>query len=398
MKEILTLVFLTLSYNFILWVITENGLIPVPLFPNDLLTGVLLFSFNTSLFLSWVFGERKRAVLWITALFLMQTVGLAIILGEYSIITEILTPLTLTYSFVVLFESPTEKRLRALIEENEALLEELERNRRELQALRVAIGENNSKMEELLKEKRSLEIKLKDAGLTKVQKEKLEEEKRNLESRIEEYNKELKALKSKEMKLVEANRRLFSLLEALRDDEAKSGKGRELINLRRERKKLLKEIFELQDLLDFYAEENEKLSREREELKEQIEELSKELFEKELRIEKLQSAKRKMMDIYGEVLAGVFRSFTFTDRALEEFIRLDIDRKKALLRELIRIDYGLKELNYEPLANKRDVFKIKFQGGRAYFTLSEGKRLILGILDSEDDKDKSRYIEELIGR
>ncbi len=395
MREILTLVFLTLSYNFLLWYITTNELIPFPLFPNDMLTGILLFSFNTSLFLSWVFGERDRSVVWITFLFLIQTVGLAIILNEYTIITEILTPLTLTYSFVVLFESPMEKRLKRLIQENEALLEELERNRKQLQALRIAINENNQMINNLLREKHSLEVKLRDVNLTQREKEKLQEEKLKLEERIEDFNKQLRTLKDKEQKLVEANRRLFSLLEALRDEEPK-GKGRELSNLRRERKKLLKEIFELQELLDFYVEENDRLSKENMKLKEDVEKLRREVARKEVQSEELKRAHQKVMEVYNDVFRLLLRKFKLTDRAVEEFVKLDIDRKRNLLRELIQIDMGLRDISYEPLANRGDLFKLKFAGGRVYFVRDKGTYLIVGVLGSEDDKAKHRYIEELV--
>jgi len=77
MREPLILLFLIISYNFILWLITDMGLSPIPLFPQDVHHIILVLSFNSVLYISWLFGERHRTVQWIGYLFFFQIVGLS---------------------------------------------------------------------------------------------------------------------------------------------------------------------------------------------------------------------------------------------------------------------------------------------------------------------------------
>jgi len=137
MREALILLFLIVSYNFLLWYITWMGFSPIPVFPQDPYNTVLVLSYNSALYVSWLFGERHRMVQWIGYLFVVQIIALSIYFEDLKIIVKDLSPVILTFALVVLFESPTEKKIKGIEKEREELLREIDRVRRERERVEV---------------------------------------------------------------------------------------------------------------------------------------------------------------------------------------------------------------------------------------------------------------------
>jgi predicted nucleic acid-binding Zn-ribbon protein len=369
MREALLLLFLIISYNFALWYITEFGLSPVPLFPEDVDHRVLVLSYNSVLYLSWVFGERERIVQWMGYLFFVQIVALSFYFRDLEIIVRDLPPVILTFMLVALFESPTERERKLVEKEREDLLKEIDRVRRERERNELRL--------------RSLEEEIR----------RLEEEKREgYEEKIAQLQREIKELKEKEARLIEANRKLFQLLDMLRTEgDAVTGRE-ELTSLRRERKKLIKELLQLQELLDLYVDENEKLKEESEKLRKKVSELERKLGELQIEAERF---KETPADLKRRVLEEVF-SLSFCERAVEEFERIPPDKRKSFVRELLKI--AGKGARPEPLTTVREIYKVRFSGGRIYLRKKGGSWEVVGFLDSENDKEKDRYIREVLSK
>ncbi|MDQ7081890.1 MAG: hypothetical protein Q9N34_02005 [Aquificota bacterium] len=55
---------------------------PIPLYPDDPYNLVLVLAYNSVLYISWLFGERHRAVQWIGYLFFFQIVVLSVYFGN----------------------------------------------------------------------------------------------------------------------------------------------------------------------------------------------------------------------------------------------------------------------------------------------------------------------------
>ena len=374
MREPLILLFLISSYNLLLWYITSKGLSPVPLFPEDPYQIVLVTSFNSVLYLAWLFGDRHRTVKWMGYLFFFQILALSTFLSDLEVIVRNLPPVLLSFMITVLFESPTEKDIRSIEEERELLLEEMERIRNERKAIEAHI----------LLLKRELD------RLRENQKESDRE-------RIAELEAQIKTYREKESRLLEANRRLFQFLELLRADQRQGGGSeKELKNLRRERKKLIKELIQLQELASLYSEENKTLRDEKEELGKRVRELSEELALERLNADNIRKEESKITSRVGEILS-LATGVDFMERAVEEFLSLDRKRKKAVIDTLASFKRGERK-GLHPLATISDVFRIRFSGGRIYLRRKGRKWVVVGILMREGDKDKERYIKEVLSK
>jgi len=352
MREALTLLFLITAYNLILWVLTHYEITPIPLFPTDMYQIVLVLSYNSVLYLSWLFGERYRTVQWMGYLFFFQIIALSLYFSDLEIIVRNLPPVLLTFAIVVLFESPTEKEIKQIEKERENLLIELDQIRKE----RESVGLRLRELEAQLKE-------VSESGET------------GLKERVEQLEKEIKELKEKERTLVDANRRLFQLLDMLRTEGTASGKE-ELQSLRKERKKLIKELIQLQELTDLYTEENQNLKS---------------------RVENLKKAKGKEREAYREFLS-LIPGVEFHERAVEEFMRLEENKKRSSLKELILFSQRGENKKLESITTLSGVYRLRFSGGRVYLKRNGRRWMVLGILPSEKDKDKDRYIREVLSK
>ena len=375
MREALTLLFLITAYNLILWIITHYEIAPIPLFPTDMYQIVLVLSYNSVLYLSWLFGERYRTVQWMGYLFFFQIIALSLYFSDLEIIVRNLPPVLLTFALVVLFESPTEKEIRQIEEERESLLVELDRIRKERESVEIRL--------------RQLESELKDLR---------RREDDSLSEKVEILQKEIKELREKERTLVEANRRLFQLLDMLRTESHSTAGGKdEIQNLRKERKKLIKELIQLQELTDLYAEENQSLKAKVKELSEKLEELTREKESLRLELENLRSKKKREEQAYLEILS-LIPGVEFHERAVEEFIRLEEKKKRSSLRELMVFSQRKDNKKLESITTLSGVYRLRFSGGRVYLKRNGRKWIVLGILPSEKDKDKDRYIREVLSK
>jgi len=378
MREALILLFLIVSYNFLLWYITWMGFSPIPVFPQDPYNTVLVLSYNSALYVSWLFGERHRMVQWIGYLFVVQIIALSIYFEDLKIIVKDLSPVILTFALVVLFESPTEKKIKGIEKEREELLREIDRVRRERERVEVHLRMLRTEIEKLEKERETHE--------EKVSKE-LEEKLRKLQQELEEY-------KEKESRLLETNRKLFQLLDTMREDADPVGGREEISSLRRERKRLIKEIIGLQELVDLYADENEKLKEENRDLRKKIEELN-------IRIGKLELERAydrgDSRELYREFLEEILQ-IKFSERVVREFLRLPAQKRRLFFKELFRFSHREGQENVEPLATVPGVYKLRFSGGRIYLRRQGDSWEVVGLLDSEDDKDKERYIRNVLSK
>ncbi len=383
MRGAITLLFLIISYNFLLWYITKFGFSPIPLFPEDPHNTVLVLAYNSVLYISWLFGERHRAVQWIGYLYFFQVVALSAYFGDLEIIVRNLPPVILTFAMIALFESPTEKEIKEIHREREKLLKEIDKVVKERERVEVNLRLLKQEIEKLEKEKHSTDL--------------TEEQVKTLEQRIEKLQKELRDFKEKEAKLLEANRKLFQLLEHIKEGApTESGKG-ELSSLRKERKKLIRELIQLQEIVDTYVEENEHLKRENDKLKKELEELKRELSSLSIELESLKASSGKVIDTVREVLSSAF-GIELSDRSVEELLNLPPDKQKVFLKELMRLANREGKENLQPLATLPNIYKLRFSGGRIYLKRSNGSWQVVGILGSEDDKEKDRYIKNVLSK
>ncbi len=374
MRDALTLLFLIASYNFLLWYITWTGLLPIPLFPTDPHHVVLVLSYNSVLYVSWLFGERHRTVQWIGYLLVIQIIALSVYFEDLRIIVKDLSPVAFTIALVVLFESPTEKRIKSVEREREDLLREIDRVRRERERVEVHLRMLRSEIEELEKER--------------------EKGSKELEERLAQLQRELEEYKEKESRLLETNRKLFQLLEMMREEVEPLGSKEELASLRKERKRLVREVIGLQELLDVYADENEKLKEENARLKKRVEELNLKLGEMELRKENRESGRGKL---YRDVLEDILQ-IKVSERAAEELARLPVQKRRMFLKELLRFSHKEGQEKVEPLTVVPGVYKLRLPGGRIYLKRRNGSWEVVGVLGSEDDKEKDRYIRNVLSK
>ncbi len=381
MQGALTLLFLVVAYNFLLWYITSFGLSPIPLYPEDPYNLVLVLAYNSVLYISWLFGERHRAVQWIGYLFFFQIVALSVYFGNLEIIVRDLPPVILTFAFVVLFESPTEKRLKEIGAERESLLRDIDRVVRERERVEVHLRLLQQEIDRIQKERKG--------GVS-------EERARELERRLEELQKELGEYREKEGRLLEANRKLFQLLEMMREEEPAGGKG-ELMSLRKERKRLIRELLQLQELVDLYSDENEKLRAEVDRLRREVEELNLKTGTLEIELDRARGSGEDRVSVWREVLSSLL-GLGFSIRAVEEFLSLPPDKKGIFLKELLRFSQRKGKESVQPLATLPDIFKLRFSGGRVYLKRRDGGWEVVGMLGSEDEKEKERYIRNVLSK
>ncbi len=381
MRETFILLFLIVSYNFLLWYITEYEISPVPLFPQDIHHIILVLSYNSVLYISWLFGERHRTVQWIGYLFFFQIIALSFYFRSLEIVVRDLPPVIFTFALLALLESPTEKEIKGIEKEREELLSEIDRVREEREYIETQLR--------LLKEEiKNLEEEKKEEGNSEG-KEKLEEKLKELQDKLKEY-------KEKENRLLETNRRLFQLLDILRSESEINGGKKELSSLRKERKKLIKELIQLQELVDLYTDESEKLKEEKEKLLQERKRLQERVESLEEEIKRLRHKEEKVEEIYMDFFLAL--GVSISQRALGEFIRLTPERKKSLLREILRFSLSKEKNKAEPLKSVKGIYKLRFQGGRVYIRRNKNLWDIVGVLDSEDDKEKERYIRNILSK
>jgi len=390
-KEALLLLFLISVYNFLLYYITANDISAVPLFPEDPLNTIIVLSFNAVLYIGWFFGERRKLVTILGYLFFIQISLLSFIYRDPYIFVANLFPVIFTFMLVVLFESPYERRQKELQRERQQLLKELENLERERNEVEEKIQEYRRSLAFLRIQLREKEKQLSEAREEKEERG-LKEEIELFRKKIGEMEKELRKQREKEKKLLESNRKLFQMLELLGREEDKTRGSREVKELRKERKKLIKEVLELQELLNVYEKENRELREELENLRKEVEKLRSEASRLRIKEEELKRASLRKEELYEEVLRSIFPSLEFSEEFLREFARTDKSRRKAILKALEKLSEGAKP---EKVTTLQGVFKLRFSGGRLYVKREGSNWEILGFLDSEEDKDKARFIKSL---
>ena len=394
-REALKLLFLIVSYNFILHYLST--LLPVDLFPLHLEGILMVTSFTSALYLAWLFGYREKTVIWLAYVSLFQIIGLSIVREDYEVITQFLPSLLLTVSLIWLFESPVEKRTKRLEEERRRLEEELIRNNVELRGLLEQINLLKELTERLSKEKELIESrfkKLREEEL--IEREKLEREKEMLVKKLQENQKKLTEYAERLERLTKINRELFQMLEVMQDTQPKGSKE-EVSRLRQERKRLSKELISLQELLEELSKENMKISQKYEELLQRFEEEKKEREKLQLQVENLLKQVESKKQIYEDLLSTLFENIEFEESAVREFMELNREAKREFLKELMLLNMKDMTERFEVMKGYRNIFKLKPIGGRIYFTFGKAKRWkVLGILWAEDDKSKHRYISDVL--
>lgn len=394
-REGLKLLFLIVAYNFLLHYI--SGFLPIDLFPTEHEDLFLLLSLTSGLYFTWLFGFRERTVLMLAYVFLFQVLGLSVVRSSYEVILQLLPSILLTLSLIWLFESPVEKRTKKLEEDRKRLEEDLRKNEKEMEGLLEQINLSRELVERIEKEKEYVEQELRKLREEEIQRRKLlEQEKEALINRLSENQKRLQDYVERLQRLTSVNRELFEMLEALQDIEPKGTKD-ELSKLRQERKRLSREILNLQELLEELSAENIQLSQKQDELRAllQREREEKELLQ--LRLSNMRAAHQKALTVYMEVLDAVLTEVEFDERAVEEFMDLQKGAKVDFLKELMLLNMKDLEDRFERMRGYKNIFKLKPPGGRIYFTFGEKKKWkVVGMLWGEDEKVKSRYARELL--
>jgi hypothetical protein len=384
MKESLKILFLIVAYNFILEYISEK--LPIKLFPDDLQSFVMLMSFDSALYLAWLFGYRYSTLLWFSYLFFFQILGLSLITQSFYPITHFTPSFLITLIFLSLSESPTEKHTKKILEEKYKLEKELEDTKEQVKLAQDLLN--------LLKrEKEQVEIKLSQLEESQtIEKQRLLKEKEELIQRISQAQMHLNEYQSRLERLTEANRKLFEVIDLLQRQEEKNQKG-EIAQLRRERKKLVKELLQLESTLEDCRRQNAQLKLE-------LSEFESIKREREILAIELQDLKKKQKtkgDIYKEVLNFLLENIEMEDRAISEFIHLPIEKKREFVKELLILNMKERGESLENMKGLKNVFKLKPRGGRIYFTFGENRRWkVLGLIASEDDKDKEKYAKEIL--
>ncbi len=394
-REALKLLFLIVSYNFILHYLST--LTPVLLFPLQLEGILMVVSFTSALYLSWLFGYREKTVIWLAYVSLFQIIGLSIAREDYEVITQFIPSLLLTLSIIWLFESPVERKTKKLEEERRRLEEELSKNDAELRGLVEQINLLRELTERVSREKEIIENefkKLREEELT--EKEKLEREREILAQKLQENQRKLTEYTERLERLTKINRELFQMLEAMQETEPKADKE-EVSKLRRDRKRLSKELISMQEFLEELSKENTRISQKYEDLLQKFEIEKREREKLQLQVESLLKQVESKKQIYEDLLSTLFENVEFEERAVREFLELNKEAKGEFLKELMLLNMKDIDERFENLKGYKNIFKLKPMGGRIYFTFGEGKRWkVLGMLWGEDDKSKDRYIKELL--
>ena len=394
-REALKLLFLIVSYNFILHYLST--LTPVLLFPLQLEGILMVVSFTSALYFAWLFGYREKTVIWLAYVSLFQIIGLSIAREDYEVITQFIPSLLLTLSIIWLFESPVERKTKKLEEERRRLEEELSKNDAELRGLVEQINLLRELTERVSREKEIIENefkKLREEELT--EKEKLEREREILAQKLQENQRKLTEYTERLERLTKINRELFQMLEAMQETEPKADKE-EVSKLRRDRKRLSKELISMQEFLEELSKENTRISQKYEDLLQKFEIEKREREKLQLQVESLLKQVESKKQIYEDLLSTLFENVEFEERAVRELLELNKEAKGEFLKELMLLNMKDIDERFENLKGYKNIFKLKPMGGRIYFTFGEGKRWkVLGMLWGEDDKSKDRYIKELL--
>lgn len=394
-REALKLLFLIVSYNFILHYLST--LTPVLLFPLQLEGILMVVSFTSALYFAWLFGYREKTVIWLAYVSLFQIIGLSIAREDYEVITQFIPSLLLTLSIIWLFESPVERKTKKLEEERRRLEEELSKNDAELRGLVEQINLLRELTERVSREKEIIENefkKLREEELT--EKEKLEREREILAQKLQENQRKLTEYTERLERLTKINRELFQMLETMQETEPKADKE-EVSKLRRDRKRLSKELISMQEFLEELSKENTRISQKYEDLLQKFEIEKREREKLQLQVESLLKQVESKKQIYEDLLSTLFENVEFEERAVRELLELNKEAKGEFLKELMLLNMKDIDERFENLKGYKNIFKLKPMGGRIYFTFGEGKRWkVLGMLWGEDDKSKDRYIKELL--
>ncbi|WP_052293038.1 hypothetical protein [Thermocrinis albus] len=387
-REPFVLAFLMASSLFSLKYLSMYS--PISLFPEDLSQIVTLLSFISVLYLSWLFGARREVIGWIGYIFLFQVIGRALMERDYGTVTQNLPPFLLALLFTQLLEPPYQRRIREL----EDLLR---RNEENIKKLKRESLDAQTKLEILLREKEEIEKKLEGLELSQKEIESLRNQYREVLRNLETAKRELVSYRERMERLVEANRGLLELLEEVQNSRPSLNKQEELSRLRNERRKLLKEVQQMQALLEELDRENRNLREEVAQLKEKLEELSKEKQLLELHLEKERSSTSSRREVILEYLSDIYENIEWESRALDELMDLPRTKRREFFKELHILNLTQPTDQLKPMRGVKDIFKLKPKGGRIYFTYGKNRRwLVVGILNSEDNKDKERYLREVL--
>lgn len=367
-----------------------------PIFPRCFLEALFLLSFSIFLFLSWLLGERKKTLLVFAYFVTFQIIGLAVILKDPWVIPRVLIPTLLTYLTLFLFKSPEEFEKERQLREMKILRKKVERLKGQLASYREQLEEFEQRYRFLEEEKRKLE-KVYNSTHSEELKKLLDQKERELllaRQRVEELTRKIENLK-------ENNKELWQLLEeSLEDEEQPKGLREEVRELRRERKKLMKRLRELEKLVEDLKREKRAIEIEREKIEEELKGLEesfetlKEIAnEKERRLKEVEKLLNKSIVSYLNLL---LERVIFTPRALADFESLSETVKENFLKYLKKLDrMEPSSAKFESLGSpNRIIFKDRFSGGRVYFTVKNGKFVIEGVLEGEDEKTKARFIKE----
>lgn len=335
-REALKLLFLIVSYNFILHYLSL--FFSLSFFPHDLEGLLMVMSLNSALYLAWLFGYRERTVIWLAYVYLFQVMGLSLFREDYHTITKFLPSLLITLFLIWLFESPVERRTKKLEEERKKLEEELSKNHSEISGLLERMNLLRQLTQRLNIEKEMIEReyrRLREEELT--EKERLEKERAELMEKLEENQKRLKEYSERLERLTRINRELFEMLDTLQEREPKGGKD-ELSRLRQERKRLSKELIQLQELMEEFSREREELERDYENLRQNLE---KEIREKEalkLEVENLRVQWEGKKEVYREMFESLLENLELEERVVREFLHLNREARREFLRELFLLN------------------------------------------------------------
>ncbi len=366
-----------------------------PVYPKCLLEALFLYSFAGFLFLSWLLGERRKNLLVFAYFVTFQIIGLALVLKDPWVIPRVLIPTLLTYLSLFLFKSPEEFER----EKQKQLMENLKRKVNLLNEKLTFYKEQLLQLEEnyrlLETEKKQIEELYNSTHSEKL--------KRLLEQKEEELaksRKQIEELTEKIANLQKNNRELWQLLEESADDNIPQKSREELRRLRKERKKLIKRLARLEEDFKNLEEEKIKLETEKESVEEELNKLKSKFEtlkgvaeERMKRIKELETLlDRGIVDYLNLLLERV----EFTPRALADFESLSETVKESFLKYLKKLDkMEPSTAKFESLESpNRVVFKDRFSGGRVYFTVRDGKFVIEGVLEGEDEKTKARFIRE----
>ena len=354
----------------------------LPLYPQDGIEAVLLYTFVGFVFVSWLLGDRKRRFLILAYFVTFQIFGLAYVFKDINVIPRILTPVFLTYLSLFLFKSPEEffmERLETEIAKQEEKIKLYEETLKELQ----------EEYERTLREKNELKELYDSLGG-----EKIEKLLRDKEQALKKQSDLIEELKQKVERLKESNRELWELLEeSLKEGNNKSGLREELKKLRKERKKLIKENLKLKEELGNLKLSLEVAELDRKTLKDTLNRLQEELRERVKQLQSLEDSLKKTAKDY-RFINQLFDGVEFSDRALADFVTLSPEGVKNVLKLLRRLEgMDRKQFKFESLeTSKGKIYRARFSGGRLYFSVKGGKISVEGILEGESDKEKDLFI------